>query len=234
MTSSRVKRVPPIGALNATARPAPPNAVCIILTSESGSRARRAASAPIAAPMCTVGPSRPNTSPDPMLNTPPTNFAGSKRMSGGRASPRKTASTCWMPLPAASGSHRTMRAARVAPAAAAAIGTSQPGPGSLCAQSTKSMRRSSAVCRHQRNAPPTKPMSDARDDRRNADVYRTAHGIVGLIGTCCRCGHRAGRVNPCGRRSSLPRRCTSNRSPSPPDSRGPSLADRCTPHRAAT
>src|SRR6476646_6215855 len=61
----------------------------------------------------------------------------------------------------------------------------------------------------------------ARDDRRNADVYRTAHGIVGQIGTCCRCGHRAVRVNPCGRRSSLPRRCTSNRSPSPQDSRGP-------------
>ena len=56
VTSSRVKSVPPIGALNATARPAPPNAVCIILTSESGSRARRAVSAPIAAPMCTVGP----------------------------------------------------------------------------------------------------------------------------------------------------------------------------------
>ena len=78
-----------MGALNATARPAPPNAVCIILTSESGSRARLAASAPIAAPMCTVGPSRPSTSPDPMLNTPPTNFAGTSRMSGGRASPEK-------------------------------------------------------------------------------------------------------------------------------------------------
>src|SRR6478609_6541726 len=74
----------------------------------------------------------------------------------------------------------------------------------------------------------------ARDDRRNADVYRTAHGIVGQIGTCCRRGHRAGRVNPRGRRSSLPGRCTINRSPSPPDSRGPSLADRCIPHRAAT
>ncbi len=159
VTSSRVNRVPPIGALNATARPAPPNAVCIILTSESGSRARRAASAPIAAPMCTVGPSRPNTRPDPMLNTPPMNFAGSSRISGGRASPRKTASTCWIPLPAASGSHRTIRAAKVAPAAAAAMGTSQPGPGSLCAQSTRSMRRSSDVCRHQRNAPPTNPMS---------------------------------------------------------------------------
>src|SRR5262245_35718365 len=52
-----------------------------------------------------------------------------------------------------------MRAARVAQAATAAMGTNQPGPGSLCAQSTKSMRRSSAVTRHQRNAPPTKPMS---------------------------------------------------------------------------
>ena len=41
----------------------------------------------------------------------------------------------------------------------AAMGTSQPGPGSLCDQSTKSIRRSSAFCRHQRNAPPTKPMS---------------------------------------------------------------------------
>src|SRR6476469_5794054 len=159
VTSSRVKRVPPIGALKATARPAPPSAVCIILTSESGSRARLAASAPIAAPMCTVGPSRPSTSPDPMLSTPPMNFAGSSRICGGLASPRKTASTCWMPLPAASGSHRTIRAARVAPRAAAAMGTNQPGPGSLCAQSTRSMRRSSAICRHQRNPPPTNPMT---------------------------------------------------------------------------
>ncbi len=94
-----------------------------------------------------------------MLNTPPMNFAGTKRMSGGRASPRKTASTCWMPLPAASGCHRTIRAASVAPAAAAAMGTSQPGPGNLCAQSTKSIRSSSAVCRHQRNAPPTNPIT---------------------------------------------------------------------------
>src|SRR4051794_4298324 len=64
-----------------------------------------------------------------------------------------------MPLPAASGSHRTIRAARVAPIAAAAMGTSQPGPGSLCAQSTRSMRRSSAICRHQRKPPPTNPMT---------------------------------------------------------------------------
>src|SRR3954452_21988663 len=64
-----------------------------------------------------------------------------------------------MPLPAASGSHRTIRAARVAPIAAAAMGTSQPGPGSLCAQSTRSMRRASAICRHQRKPPPTNPMT---------------------------------------------------------------------------
>src|SRR5215210_4633809 len=80
------------GALNATSSPAPPRAVCTILTSESGNRARRAASAPIAAPMWTVGPSRPSTSPEPMLNTPPTNFAGTTRISGGRVSPRKAAS----------------------------------------------------------------------------------------------------------------------------------------------
>ena len=162
VTSSRVKSVPPIGALNATARPAPPTAVCIILTSESGSRARRADSAPIAAPMCTVGPSRPNTSPDPMLSTPPMNFAGRSRSSGGSASPRKTASTCWIPLPAARGSHRTMSAASVAPSAAAAMGTNHPGPGSPCAQSTRSIRNRSAVSKHQRNAPPTKPIARQR------------------------------------------------------------------------
>ena len=51
VTSSSANSVPPIGALNATARPAPPTAVCIILTSDSGSRARRADSAPITEPM---------------------------------------------------------------------------------------------------------------------------------------------------------------------------------------
>ena len=47
-----------------------------------------AASAPTAAPMCTVGPSRPSTNPEPMPSTPPTNFAGTSLISGGRASPQ--------------------------------------------------------------------------------------------------------------------------------------------------
>ena len=40
---------------------------------------------------CTVGPSRPSTRPDPIANSPPTNFAGSRRIRGGGSSPRYTA-----------------------------------------------------------------------------------------------------------------------------------------------
>ena len=96
-------------------------------------------------------------------------------------------------LPAASGTHLTIRAASVAQTAAAATTTSQPGPGSRCAQSAKSHpQRVRGV-----QAPPERaadePDGHARDDRGEADadgalqrpagrgVVQLRHGGVLLI-----------------------------------------------------
>lgn len=68
---------PAEGALNATASPAPDVADWRVRASSTGLRLRRAASAPSTAPICTVGPSRPSTIPDPIARTPPMNFATS-------------------------------------------------------------------------------------------------------------------------------------------------------------
>ena len=99
--SSRQNTAPPSGALKATARPAPDRADCMTRTSSRVARATRAHHAPMAAPMWTVGPSRPSTRPpSPIERSPPMNRAGRTRPGGGSLSPRSTASTCWMPLPA--------------------------------------------------------------------------------------------------------------------------------------
>jgi hypothetical protein len=67
--------------------------------------------------MCTVGHSRPSTSPEPMAISPPKNRAGTTRRGGGPDSLRQTASTCWIPLPPASGTNWTRDRAIAAPAA---------------------------------------------------------------------------------------------------------------------
>jgi hypothetical protein len=55
------------------------------------------------APICTLGPSRPSASPEPMASHPPTNLTGSTLNGAGGSSSRSTASTWGMPLPDASG-----------------------------------------------------------------------------------------------------------------------------------
>ena len=88
-------------------------------------------------------------------------------------------------------------------AAATAIGSSQPGPGRWCAQSTRSTRRSSAICRHQRNAPPTNPMTTPATIAVDADV-RTEPRIdsSGWTGSCRLRRHKAtnftGQIPPRG------------------------------------
>src|SRR5271166_931067 len=51
------------------------------------------------APIWTLGPSRPSASPDPMADTPPTNFTGMTRNGACGSSPFNTASTRGIPLP---------------------------------------------------------------------------------------------------------------------------------------
>ena len=158
-TSSSAKSAPPIGAVNATASPAPLSDVCITRTSASSRPPRRPVSAPTTEPMCTVGPSRPSTSPDPIAASAPTNLAGMRRRGAGDASPRSTASTCWIPLPAAVGTSRTASAPSAAPVAVTAIGNSHPGTPSPADQSSISTRQRSRWSRHQRKAPPSTPVS---------------------------------------------------------------------------
>ena len=139
--SSRQNRVPAIGALNATASPAPASADCMVWISSTVARAVLPHHAPIVAPMCTVGPSLPSTMPpSPMERSPPTKRAGRTLSGAASASPLWTASTCWMPLPAASGTFVAMSPATTAAAADIATGMSHPAPPRSCDQVTTSNR----------------------------------------------------------------------------------------------
>lgn len=178
VTSSKTNSAPPIGALNATASPAPDTEVCS-RRSCSGRRAQRAVSAPTAAPMCTIGPSRPRTRPDPIDRSAPTNLEGSTDRGGGSACPRSTASTCWIPLPEARGTIRTISAASRAPRIVIPTGTSHPGPGSSCAHSAVWIRHRSSRSRHQRKAPPTTPMTAPATIASTQIVASSRAGTVG-------------------------------------------------------
>ena len=125
-----------------------------------------------------------------MLNTPPMNFAGTKRM---QRWPRLAQKNRLDMLDAASGGQRLpphdqggqCRAGR-----GGGHGHQPAGPWQLVrpvddvdAQvigglQTPAKRAADEADEH------------ARDDRRHADVYRTPHGIVGLIGTCRRRRHQ--------------------------------------------
>ena len=85
VSSSNTKIDAPIGALKATARPAPAPAAFMMVRSGASGRKRRAHVVPIAAPICTVGPSRPSASPDPMARRPPKNFTGTTLRVAGSA-----------------------------------------------------------------------------------------------------------------------------------------------------
>ncbi len=90
---------PAIGALKAVARPAPAPAASNTLQSGQlrwNTFPKRRA---MLAPIWTLGPSRPSASPDPMANTPPTNFTGMTRNGACGSSPFNTASTRGIPLP---------------------------------------------------------------------------------------------------------------------------------------
>ena len=100
-SSSSTKTAPAIGALKATASPAPaPDASKVRISGHERPQALPIRSA-MTAPICTLGPSRPNAMPAPIANTPPENLTGISRGGAGGRSPVKAASTCGMPLPEA-------------------------------------------------------------------------------------------------------------------------------------
>ena len=111
--SSSTKTAPAIGALKAVASPAPAPAASSTLQSTQSRRNKRPILFAMLALICTLGPSRPSASPEPMASTPPMNFTGTKRIGAGFKVPFNTASTCGIPLPAACGEYRrTSQAAR--------------------------------------------------------------------------------------------------------------------------
>ena len=124
-------------------------------------RKREAQLLPMMAAICTVGPSRPNARPVDIASSPPTNLAGSTRSGAGAASPRITASTCWIPLPAALGAMRTTNRASavVRPTSATAITPPEMGQSTLCVRSqlTPSIACANEACSSQVNVPPTTP-----------------------------------------------------------------------------
>jgi hypothetical protein len=102
-SSSRTKMARAIGALNAVARPAPEPAASSTLQSGQPRRNSLPTRCPMVAAIWTVGPSWPSASPEPIANTPPTNFTGMMRNGACGSSSLRTASTCGMPLPDACG-----------------------------------------------------------------------------------------------------------------------------------
>ncbi len=116
VSSSKTNTDPPMGALKATARPAPAPAASITFRSSSCRTTKRPTKEPSEAPICTVGPSRPSARPDPIASKPPKNLIRTIECGAGFTSPLNTASTLWTPLPSADGAKRTTRSrARAAP-----------------------------------------------------------------------------------------------------------------------
>ena len=113
--SSKTKSMPPIGALNAVARPAPAPAASSAGHCSRTIRTRVAIIDPSAAPICTVGPSRPSASPPPMARMPPKNLTGITRAvrAGARRAARRRRAECrYRRPPARSGAPSTRRAHR--------------------------------------------------------------------------------------------------------------------------
>ena len=139
--SSSTKMAPAIGALNAVARPAPAPAASN--TRQSGQLRRKILPTrwPRVPAMCTLGPSRPSASPAPIASTPPTNFTGMMRNGACCNCSLRTASTCGMPLPTASGEmRRTSEAAIPAAAAQAATKSQRPSDPCACAKTRSASR----------------------------------------------------------------------------------------------
>ena len=144
--SSSTNMAPASGALNAVARPAPaPAATSALLSSQLHLKtwARKCATL---APICTLGPSRPRASPEPMASTPPTNFAGIRTIDLGCCRRIcRTASTSGMPLPDARGANRrTSHAAHAAAAAQAATTNRKPASLQSYAEAIQELRSASA------------------------------------------------------------------------------------------
>ena len=153
-SSSSTKTAPPMGALNAVARPAPAPAARSIWQSSSWRRKSFPTRWAVLAPICTIGPSRPSARPEPIASTPPTNFTdirrytaftGIRRYCARGSSPLSTASTWGMPLPDACGEYRrTSQAATPVAAAQMAITKKRPTKLSACIRSINTLRQRSA------------------------------------------------------------------------------------------
>jgi hypothetical protein len=102
-SSSSTNTAPAVGALKAAARPAPAPAAISALASGHFRPVSFPAIWATIAPICTLGPSRPSASPDPIASRPPTNLTGSTMIGAAGTSLRNTASTWGIPLPDASG-----------------------------------------------------------------------------------------------------------------------------------
>src|SRR6266853_1528143 len=157
-SSSSTKTAPAIGALKAVASPAPAPAASSTLQSGQLRPAILAMIWAIVAPICTLGPSRPSASPEPIASSPPKNLTGIRRGGAGGTSPSSTASTWGMPLPEAGGEkRRTSQAATAAVTAHVAATNSKPMSFSPCAQVISASRKRSASSSASRKMAPSSP-----------------------------------------------------------------------------
>jgi len=143
-SSSSTKTAPAIGALKAVASPAPAPAASSTRRSDQRRPKTLPTKSAIAAPICTLGPSRPSASPAPIANSPPTNFTGISRGGGGGSSPLRTASTWGIPLPEAGGEKRRTSHAAIVTAPAQPMTTNTNPTALSWARTISASRRLSA------------------------------------------------------------------------------------------
>ena len=124
-SSSSTKTNPANGAVNAAVKPAPAPAAWSRRRLHSSYRSPTAVAS--AAPMCTVGPSRPSDSPDASASAPAKNLTGRTRRQRMWPPRSSSSSTAGIPLPAASGAMRPVsQRASAAPAAKSAASATRP------------------------------------------------------------------------------------------------------------
>ena len=185
-SSSSTKTAPAIGALNATARPAPAPEASSIRSSSWEWRNRSPMRWATTAPICTLGPSRPSAMPEPIAESPPRNLTGSSFGGAGGSSPLSAASTCGMPLPDACGENRrTSQAPNAAAAVHPATTSTKPRTCASCPRVSRASRSRSASSRVRRKIASTNPApapttGASKETSHRRRSFRSLSGLIGM------------------------------------------------------
>ena len=167
----------------AVARPAPAPAARSTLRSGQPRRHSLPTRWAMAAPICTLGPSRPSASPAPIASTPPTNLTDIRPGGVGGTFSFNAASTCGMPLPEAYGENRrTSQAANATAAAAPPQTNKKPAkPRSWPTAITASLKRSASSSVSRKIAPSSPDAAPAMGARTASTSKPTNRGLRSVV-----------------------------------------------------